>query len=128
MSMGVVQVTVVGLAVLLRLTTFGWYAIIATVVSAFSLGIVPAIVLGPLIYAGFSAPPSAWPLLIAADVLLLVSALTFEDGGDNEGTTPLEVLTGRRGLSGRATDSAFRVCGSAYLLTLPALVAWTIAG
>ncbi|WP_146247263.1 hypothetical protein [Micromonospora arborensis] len=128
MSMGLIQITVVGLAVLLRLTAFGWFAIIAIIVSAFSLGTVPAIVLGPLVFAGFSAPQSAWPLLIAADVLLLVCALTFEDGGDNEGTTPLQVLTGSRGLSGRATDRAFRVCGSAYLLTLPVLVIWAIAG
>ncbi|MGC4868560.1 hypothetical protein ACLQ3B_24345 [Micromonospora sp. DT53] len=128
MSMGLVQITVVGLAVLLRLTAFGWFAIITIFVSAISLGTIPAIVLGPLIYAGFSAPQSAWPLLIAADVLLLVCALTFEDGGDNTGTTPLQVLTGSRRLSGRATDKAFQVCGSAYLLTLPLLVIWTIAG
>ncbi|MFI6820545.1 hypothetical protein ACIBJE_06265 [Micromonospora sp. NPDC050187] len=128
MSMGLVQIAVVGLAVLLRLTAFGWFAIIAAIVSAISLGIVPAIVLGPLIYAGFSAPQSAWPLLIAADVLLLVCALIFEDGGDNTSASPLQVLTVSRGLSGRATDKTFRFCGIAYLLTLPALVIWTIAG
>ncbi len=128
MSMGVIQIAVVGLAVLLRLTAFGWFAIIAVIVSAISLGIVPAIVLGPLIYAGFSAPQSAWPLLIAADLLLLVCALTFEDGGDNTSASPLQVLVGSRGLSGSATDKAFRFCGTAYLLTLPALVTWTIVG
>lgn len=126
--MGLIQIAVVGLAVLLRLTAFGWFAIIAAIVSALSLGIVPAIVLGPLIYAGFSAPQSAWPLLIAADVLLLVCALVFEDGGDNTSASPLQVLTGSRGPSGRATDRAFRSCGIAYLLTLPALAIWTIAG
>ncbi|MFG1850063.1 hypothetical protein [Micromonospora carbonacea] len=128
MSMGLIQIAVVGLAVLLRLTAFGWYTIFAAIVSAISLGIVPAIALGPLIYAGFSAPQSAWPLLIAADVLLLVCALVFEDGGDNTSASPLQVLTASRVLSGRATDRAFRFCGIAYLLTLPALVIWTIAG
>lgn len=128
MSMGLIQLGVVGLAVLLRLTAFGWFAIIAIVVSALSLGILPAIVLGPLIFAGFAAPQSAWPLLVAADVLLLVCALTLEDGGDNTSTSPLQVLTSSRGPSGRATDRAFRFCGIAYLLTLPALTIWTIAG
>lgn len=126
--MGLIQIAVVGLAALLRLTAFGWFAIIAAIVSAISLGIVPAIVLGPLIYAGFSAPQSAWPLLITADVLLLVCALIFEDGGDNTSASPLQVLTASRGLSGRATARALRFCGIAYLLTLPALVIWTIVG
>ncbi|MFH8533937.1 hypothetical protein ACH4GE_36670 [Streptomyces tendae] len=128
MTMGLIQFGVVGLAALLRLTAFGWYALIAVVVSALSLGTVPVIVVGPLFYAGFSAPPSAWPLLAAADVLLLVCALTFEDGGDNTSTSPLRVLTGSRGPSGRAEGRAFRYCGVAYLLTLPALVIWTIVG
>ncbi|KAB2390349.1 hypothetical protein [Actinomadura montaniterrae] len=125
--MGLIQIGVVGSAVLLRLTAFGWFAIISIIVSAFSFGIVPAIVLGPLVYAGFSAPQSAWPLLVTADVLLLVCALTFEDGGDNSSTSPLQVLTGSRALSGRAIDRACRFSGIVYLFTLPALVIWTIA-
>lgn len=95
---------------------------------ALSLGIVPAIVVGPLIYAGFSAPPMVWPLLTAADALLLACAPTFEDGGDNTSTHPLEALTGGRVPSGRATDRASRWCGVAYLLTLPVLASWTAAG
>ncbi|MEU3660921.1 hypothetical protein AB0E77_14390 [Streptomyces sp. NPDC032940] len=123
--MGWIQIGIVGLAVLLRLTAFGWYALIAIAVSVLSLGTVPAIVLGPLVYAGFSAPPAAWPLLAAADVLLLACALTFEDGGDNTSTSPWQRLTGGRGPSGRATDAALRSCAIAYLLTLPALAVWT---
>ncbi|MFF3390088.1 hypothetical protein ACFYW1_03965 [Streptomyces sp. NPDC002669] len=126
--MGLMQVGIVSLAVLVRLTAFGWYALIAIAVSLLSLGMVPAIVVGPLIYAGFCAPASAWPLLTAADVLLMVCALTFEDGGDNGSTSPLQVLTGRRGSSGRGTDRVFRFCGAAYVVTLPALAIWTVSG
>lgn len=124
---GPIELGVVGLAVLLRLTAFGWFALLAIGVSAVSLGTVPALVLGPLVYAGFCAPPFAWPLLALADVLLLVCALTFEDGGDNSSTSPLLVLTGGRAGSGSLAHRAFRSCGIAYLLTLPVLVIWAVA-
>ncbi|MGW2653338.1 hypothetical protein ACWC1D_06710 [Streptomyces sp. NPDC001478] len=67
MSWGLIEVGVVGLAVLLRLTAFGWLALIAIAVSALSLGLLPAILFGPLLYAGFAGPPEAWPLLAVAD-------------------------------------------------------------
>ncbi|MFD7864581.1 hypothetical protein [Streptomyces sp. NPDC057682] len=128
MSWGPIELGVVGLALLLRLTAFGWFALLAIGVSAVSLGTVPALVFGPLVYAGFCAPSSARPLLVLADVLLLVCALTLEDGGDNSSTSPLQVLTGGRAGSGGLAHRAFRYCGLAYLLTLPVLVIWTVAG
>ncbi|MBF6088450.1 hypothetical protein [Nocardia cyriacigeorgica] len=123
--MGYIQIGVVALALVLRLAAFGWFAIIGVIVSVVSLGLIPAIMFGPLIFAGFAAPPIVWPLLIAADTLLLVCALTSSDGGDNDSTSPLEVLTGRGG--GLVAEKVFRYCGIAYLITLPALVVWTLA-
>ncbi|WP_336085159.1 hypothetical protein [Nocardia sp. SSK8] len=123
-AMGFIQIGVVALALLLRLTATGWFAIIAVIVSAVSLGLLPVIVFGPLIFAGFVAPP-IWPLLVVTDILLLMCALTLEDGGDNESTSPLEVLTGRGG--GLVAEKVFRYCVVAYLITLPLLVIGTLA-
>lgn len=125
MSMGYIQIGVVAFALLLRLTAAGWLAMIAVFASVLSFGLLPAITLGPLILAGFAAPPTVWPLLIAADTLLLACALTLEDGGDNDSTSPLEVLTGHGG--GAVSDKAFRYCAIGYLITLPVLVIWTLA-
>ena len=125
MSMGYIQIGVVALALLLRLAAVGWLAMITVLASVLSVGLLPAITLGPLIFAGFAAPPTVWPLLIVADILLLVCALTLEDGGDNDTTSPLEVLTGQGG--GAISDKAFRYCAIAYLATLPVLVIWTLA-
>lgn len=125
MSMGYIQIGVVALAVLLRLTAFGWFAMLTIFASVLSVGLIPAITLGPLIFAGFAAPPTVWPLLIVADILLLVCALTLEDGGDIDSTSPLEVLTGLGG--GVLSYKAFRYCSIAYLITLPVLVIWTLA-
>ncbi|MFE3545081.1 hypothetical protein ACFXK0_19145 [Nocardia sp. NPDC059177] len=123
--MGYIQVGVVAVALLLRLTAFGWWAIFYLIFSWFSLGLLPAITFGPLIFAGFAAAPTVWPLLIAADTLLLVCALTLDDGGDNKSTNPLNVLTGHDG--GLMADKVFRYCAIAYLITLPVLVIWTLA-
>ena len=125
MSMGYIQIGVVVLALLLRLTAFGWLTMFALLASVLSVSLLPAITLGPLIFAGFAAAPTVWPLLIAADTLLLVCALTLEDGGDNDSTSPLEVLTGRGG--GVLSHKVFQACAIAYLLTLPVLVIWTLA-
>ncbi len=123
--MGYIQIGVVALAVLLRLTAFGWFAMLTIFASVLSVGLIPAITLGPLIFAGFAAPPTVWPLLIVADILLLVCALTLEDGGDIDSTSPLEVLTGLGG--GVLSYKTFRYCSIAYLITLPVLVIWTLA-
>ncbi|WP_396908088.1 hypothetical protein [Mycolicibacterium sp.] len=125
MSMGYIQIGVVLLALLLRLTAFGWLAMITMFLSVLSVGLLPAITLGPLIFAGFAAPPAVWPLLIAADALLLACAVTLEDGGDNDSTSPLEVITGHGG--GLFSDKVFRYSAIAYLATLPVLVIWTLA-
>ncbi|MFB7878144.1 hypothetical protein ACFC06_23085 [Nocardia sp. NPDC056064] len=124
-AMGFIQIGVVALALLLRLTAFGWFAILGVILSAITLGLLPAIVFGPLIFAGFAAPPTLWPLLIAADTLLLACAATLEDGGDNDSTSPLQALTGRGG--GPVSDKVFRYSAIAYLITLPALVVGTLA-
>ncbi len=123
--MGFVQIGVVALALFLRLTAFGWFAMVGLILSAISLGLLPALLFGPLIFAGFAAAPPMWPLLVTADLLLLTCASTFEDGGDNTSTSPLEVLTGRGG--GPLSDKVFRYSATAYLITLPVLVIGTLA-
>ncbi|WP_280220129.1 MULTISPECIES: hypothetical protein [Nocardia] len=122
--MGYIQIGVVVLALLLRLTAFGWFAMIYAGVSVFTLGLLPALTFGPLIFAGFAASPTVWPLLVVADTLLLVCALTLDDGGDNESTNPMKVLTGNDG--GLMAEKVFRYSGIAYLSTLPLLVIWTL--
>ncbi|SUA31546.1 Uncharacterised protein [Mycolicibacterium fortuitum] len=125
MSMGYIQIGIVAVALLLRLTAVGWLTLLTILASVLSVGLLPAITFGPLIFAGFAAPPTVWPLLIVADILLLVCALTLEDGGDNDSTSPLELLTGYGG--GVLSGKLFRYCAIGYLITLPVLVIWTLA-
>ncbi|MGW0178205.1 hypothetical protein [Nocardia sp. NPDC003345] len=123
--MGVVQICVVAVAVSIRWTSAGWFLIIGFVAT---LGLLPAIVLGPLIFAGFAAPAEAWPLLLLADVLLVTSALTLVDGGDNGPLVP--VLDSNRA-DGRTVDRVGRIglfAGAAYLLTLVPLLIWSVVG
>jgi hypothetical protein len=123
MIMGFVQLVVVTLAALARLTSMGWFLLIGVLVS---LGLVPLIVFGPLVFAGFCAPHAAWPLLALADVLLLATALTLADGGDNGMLIP--ILDDRTANShiGRRVHRIGTLTGAAYLLALAALTVWTL--
>ncbi|MFG3619458.1 hypothetical protein [Nocardia sp. NPDC047654] len=123
MIMGFVQLVVVTLAALARLTSMGWFLLIGVLVS---LGLVPLILFGPLVFAGFCAPHAAWPLLVLADVLLLATALTLADGGDNGMLIP--ILDDRTANShmGRRVHCIGTITGAAYLLVLAALTIWTL--
>jgi len=123
--MGTIQIGVVVCAALLRWTSAGWFLIIGVV---FTAGLLPAILLGPLVFAGFRAPSSAWPLLVAADVFLIVSALTVADGGDNG---PLVPILDKNNPDSRTVDRVDRIgklSGIAYLVTLVVLLFSMVGG
>lgn len=124
MSMGLVQLVVVTLAALARWTSAGWYLLIGVFGS---LGLAPLILFGPLVFTGFCAPHTAWPLLVLADVLLLTAALTLADGGDNGMLIP--VLDERTANShvGHRVHRIGILTGAAYLVVLVAVVVWTLA-
>ncbi|WP_146251371.1 hypothetical protein [Nocardia tenerifensis] len=124
MIMGLIQLVVVVLAALARWTSAGWYLLIGVLGS---LGLAPLILFGPLVFAGFSAPHAAWPLLIFADVLLLITALTLADGGDNGMLIP--ILDERKANSpvGVRVHRVGTLTGMAYLLALVVLVVWILA-
>ena len=124
MIMGSVQLGVVTLAVLARWTSAGWFLLLSVLGT---LGLAPLVVFGPLIYAGFRAPDAAWPLLVLADVLLLITALTLADGGDNGMLIP---ILDERTANSRTGDFVNRIgtlTGGAYLLALAALTVWMLA-
>ncbi|MFJ1455724.1 hypothetical protein [Nocardia sp. N2S4-5] len=124
MIMGLVQLGVVAFAVLARWTSAGWFLLIGVLGS---LGLAPLILFGPLVFAGFCAPHDARPLLIVADVLLVVAALTLADGGDNG---PLIPILDDKAAGSRTGDWVHRLgilTGAAYLVALAALVVWMLA-
>ncbi|QLY33584.1 hypothetical protein [Nocardia huaxiensis] len=83
----VVAVVVVAVRILLAP---GWITIIAVWL------VVPfPVLLSPLVIAGYLAPPGMVPWLVAADVLVILSALTVVDGDDNDAIIPLARLVGR---------------------------------
>lgn len=124
MIMGSVQLGVVALAVLARWTSAGWFLLLGVLGT---LGLAPLVLFGPLIYAGFCAPRAAWPLLVLADVVLLITALTLADGGDNGMLIP---ILDERTANSRTGDLLHRIgtlTGATYVLTLAALTAWMLA-
>ncbi|WP_280232237.1 hypothetical protein [Nocardia cyriacigeorgica] len=123
--MGFVQIGVVVCAVLARWTAAGWFLLIGVLAT---LGLLPLLLLGPLIFAGFLAPSQAWPLLVVADVLLLTSALTLADGGDNGPLIPILDDKTANSSTGDKVHRIGTITGLAYLLTLIALMAWTLSG
>ncbi|MFE3444488.1 hypothetical protein ACFXNW_15780 [Nocardia sp. NPDC059180] len=123
--MGFVQIGVVAFAALARWTAAGWYLFLGVL---FTLGLLPLMLLGPLVFAGFLAPSQAWPLIVLADVFLITSALTLADGGDNGLLIPVLDDRTANSSTGYAVDRIGRITGLAYLLTLIALVIWTLTG
>lgn len=128
--MGLVQCGVAVLAIGTRFLAAGWFLIFAML----TLGIVPILLTGPLVLFGFVAPAEAYPLLLIADILLLTSALTLPDMGDNpEYQFPWMTLrTGCPGLSVHSSRAdrlvaVGRFGGYAYLIALLALTVWTLA-
>lgn len=81
MALGISQVVVVALALAARSRRGGWHAFIAIAMSLMTLGLLPALVLGPPIFFGFRAPTSTWPFFALTDFLLLTCALTLGDNG-----------------------------------------------
>lgn len=124
MIMGLVQLVVVALAALARWTSAGWYLLIGTVGS---LGLVPLILFGPLVFAGFYAPHTAWPLLTLADLLLLTTALTLADGGDNGMLIPILDEQRANSPAGDRVHRLGTLTGTAYLVALVGLVVWMLA-
>ncbi len=119
MVMGTIQIGVVVCAALVRWTSAGWFLILGVV---FTAGLLPAIVLGPLIFAGFLASSTMWPLFAAADLFLIVTALTVADGGDNG---PLVPILDKNNPDPRTVDRVDRIgklSGVAYLVTLVVLL------
>lgn len=74
-----VQWVVVLFAVLLRLVAVGW---VFVMFALFTFGVLPVLVFSPLILAGYGASDRGHPALWAADVFLLLAALTFPDSTD----------------------------------------------
>ncbi|MEV6562973.1 hypothetical protein AB0M22_45150 [Nocardia sp. NPDC051756] len=124
MIMGLIQLVVVALAVLARWTSAGWFLLIGVVGS---LGLAPLILFGPLVFAGFYAPHAAWPLLIIADVLLLITALTLADGGDNGMVIPILDERTANSPVGTRVHRVGTLTGTAYLFALAGLVIWISA-
>ncbi|OKH85584.1 hypothetical protein EB75_19635 [Mycobacterium sp. ST-F2] len=122
-----IQIGVVVTALLIRCVTPGWFLMIAAAISVASLGLFPAAVFGTLIWAGFAAPPAAVPLIVAADVLLIASALMLPDGGDLKRQTPILRFSKATGRVESAVNTCGIWAGIAYLLTLPGLAWWTLA-
>ncbi|MCP2320186.1 hypothetical protein APR12_005567 [Nocardia amikacinitolerans] len=122
MSMSLIQIGVVVLAVLVRWRSTGWYSIIAVIGT---LGLLPVIVLSPLVVAGFLAPQAAWPLMVLADVLLITSALTLADGGDAGAMIPILDDKTADSTVGQAVDKVGRIAGIAYLMSIVPLLIWT---
>lgn len=122
--MGSVQLVVVVLAVLARWTSAGWFLLLGVLGT---LRLARLVLFGPLIYAGFRAPDAAWPLLVLADVVLLITALTLADGGDNGMLIP--ILDDRKANSqiGELVDRIGSLTGATYVLTLAALTGWMLA-
>ncbi|WP_328391244.1 hypothetical protein [Nocardia sp. NBC_00416] len=131
MAVGIGQCVVAVVAIGIRFFGAGWWMIFAM----FTLGIVPAVIVAPVIVAGFLAPPEALPLLVVADVLLLAAASTAPDMGDNpEYQFPLRgLLTGYPGLP-VGDPRSVRLCGVArwsawgYLAAVLVLLVWTCTG
>ncbi|QIS10881.1 MULTISPECIES: hypothetical protein [Nocardia] len=89
MNLGWIEVAVVAIVLALRLLATGWLL----KVSVLSFGVVPALVLGPLIGAGFAATHITHPALFLADGFALFGALLFPDFGDpDEYQVPLLML------------------------------------
>ncbi|MEU1545478.1 hypothetical protein [Nocardia sp. NPDC005745] len=124
MIMGWVQLVVVTLAALARWTSAGWFLLIGVLGT---LGLAPLILFGPLIFAGFCAPHTEWPLLVLADVLLLTTALTLADGGDNGMLIPILDDRTANSPTGALVHRIGTLTGAAYLLTLITLVTWMLA-
>ncbi|WP_131816918.1 hypothetical protein [Nocardia salmonicida] len=124
MIMGSVQLGVVALAVLARWTSAGWFLLLGVLGT---LGLAPLILFGPLVYAGFRAPHAAWPLLVLADVLLLITALTLADGGDNGMLIPIIDERKANSRTGELVHRIGTLTGASYLLALAALSVWTLA-
>lgn len=89
MVLGVSQVVVVVLALAARSRRGGWHTFIAIAMSLMTLGLLPALVLGPPIFFGFRAPTSTWPFFALTDILLLTCALTLGDNGREAYWIPL---------------------------------------
>ncbi|MEV0547143.1 hypothetical protein [Nocardia salmonicida] len=124
MIMGSVQLIVVAFAALARWTSAGWFLLLSVLGT---LGLAPLILFGPLVYAGFRASHAAWPLLILADVLLLTTALTLADGGDNGMLIPILDDQTANSHTGALVHRIGIFTGATYLLTLVALAAWMLA-
>ncbi|NKY25891.1 hypothetical protein [Nocardia gamkensis] len=124
MIMGLVQLVVVAFAAAARWTSAGWFLLIGVVGT---LGLAPLILFGPLVFAGFCAPPAAWPLLVLADVLLITTALTLADGGDNGMLIPILDERAANSHMGERVHRIGTLTGAAYLLALVALAVWTLA-
>lgn len=124
MIMGSVQLVVVAFAVLARWTSAGWFLLLSVLGT---LGLAPLILFGPLIYAGFRAPHAAWPLLVFADVLLLTTALTLADGGDNGMLIPILDDQKANSRTGELVHRIGTLTGASYLLSLVALAVWMLA-
>jgi hypothetical protein len=119
--LGISQVIVVALALAARLRCGGWYALFAVIFSLVTLGSLPAFVFGPIIYFGFVAPMTAWPLLVLADVLLLTSAVAMGDSVD--GTIEIPILPRNAPLRSRMIVHRIGIaCGVGYLASLAPLV------
>ncbi|WP_155981337.1 hypothetical protein [Nocardia sp. BMG111209] len=120
--MGWVQVAVVAVVIVARLRAAGWLLFMGLL---FTLGLLPVVLLAPLVADGFLAPPAARPLLVVADLLLLTAALTFPDGGDNGPLSPILSESAAASRLGERLAAAGTVTGLLYLPVLTALTVWT---
>ncbi|WP_236746479.1 hypothetical protein [Mycobacteroides abscessus] len=108
------------LALAARLRCGGWYALFAVIFSLVTLGSLPVFAFGPIIYFGFVAPMTAWPLLVLADVLLLTSAVAMGDSVD--GTIEIPILPRNAPMRSRMIVHRIGIaCGVGYLASLAPL-------
>ncbi|UGT62307.1 hypothetical protein [Nocardia asteroides] len=122
-AMGVFQIAVVIAALRARGNAVGWYTLAAL---GLTLGTLPLFLIVTPIALGFTAPLVAYPLLIVADALLVLFALTFMDVGDNGPLVPLLTEREAAGERGRRLGRIGFRAGIAYVAVLVALIVWTV--
>ncbi|MEV0355338.1 hypothetical protein AB0H71_04655 [Nocardia sp. NPDC050697] len=122
-AMGVFQIAVVGGALRARGDAIGWFTVFAVLVT---LGTLPLFLIVTPVVLGFTAPLPAYPLLLGADILLVLFALCFMDVGDNGPMIPRLDHRAAAGAEGRRRGRIGFWAGAGYAATLVVLIVWTL--
>lgn len=122
-AMGVFQIGVVGWALRARGDAVGWFTVFAVLLT---LGTLPLFLIVTPVVLGFTAPLLAYPLLLVADVLLVLFALFFMDVGDNGPMLPLLDYPESAGPQGSRHGRIGFWAGAGYVVVLVVLIVWTL--